>query len=246
MILYTGGCSFTNLYWPTWANYLGHHYEKHVQCGKAGACPSVIARSILNNNIEPGSHVAVMWTGYDRFPIFKDNQWHNLGSVMSDTAFYKRFYHPYERFLALSDAIRLLYLDSKVRQYELFHYSAFPWMLGEIESKVDDNICIEAQNIISTIPNFHMNNNLEDFHIAVGKIWINHYYFDNDDHPSPTIQWQWLKSMQENLPVQLDIPWGNNQSELDQKQVLNNNLKDWWFEQGDCNFYPDHRSIINE
>ena len=94
--LLTAGCSFTKHCWPTWANYLGRHYEWHKNLAVGGSDNANIARNIIKN-AKQNDVVVVMWTGYDRLNFF-NNDWDYAGCLVGNKEFYANYYSPIERF----------------------------------------------------------------------------------------------------------------------------------------------------
>ena len=68
--LYTFGCSFTQYFWPTWADILGQEFDYYENWGKLGGGNQFIFNSIiecsLRNKLTPNDTVAIMWTNVTR------------------------------------------------------------------------------------------------------------------------------------------------------------------------------------
>lgn len=220
--LITSGCSYTQYCWPTWADYLGHYYDTHLQLGQAGQDCTRIARGIIDSNVTKEDTVVICWTGFDRFNYLQNQQWNGMGSVLGQKDFFTKYYSPVERFATMIDAMTLLDLHSRAVGYQTYHFSAFPWLLGEIEKYPHpDNIALSQRRPLS---NLYMDNDLETFKINNLNIRIKHQYNNDDDHPTPLCHWNWLKQVV--LPV-LDLKIDTkieNIVQLNQQKVLNGDV----------------------
>ena len=77
--LFTFGCSFTNYYWPTWADILGKQFSKHENWGLAGGGNHYIFNSIVEankrNQFTKDDTIIVMWSGISREDKYINGQW---------------------------------------------------------------------------------------------------------------------------------------------------------------------------
>jgi len=220
--LITSGCSFTQYCWPTWADYLGMHYSEHIQQGICAIDCASISRKILSTDILPNDHVVIMWTAFDRHSLYTEDGWDDVGCILSRKQYFTNYYHPYERFLTMLDAIKLVDLDSKHRKYEVFHFFAYPWLTGEIENSVHTKIKNASRNFF--VKNFYNENDLESFRNDKGVVYTTHKYNERDDHPTPLCHWQWLTEyMGKFLPIAIndDI---KTQVLSDHKRVLSGDI----------------------
>lgn len=217
--LITSGCSYTQYCWPTWADYLGQQFDKHVQLGQSGIDCARIARSIVScKDLTPTDLVVICWTGFDRFNYMKDSVWIKTGSVTSDKYFFTHYYHAEERFAVMLDAMLLVDLHSRHIGYQAFHFSAFPWLLGEVEKQASSTNQIMSQT--SSVKNLYMEQDLESFKLGIQDPLTSHKYNDRDDHPTPDCHYRWLKQIM--LPkLAIDVSIDLEQKvRLDQARVL--------------------------
>lgn len=150
--LLTAGCSFTFYKWPTWADYLGRHYDEFVNKGIPGADNATIAR-IVTAMAEPGDTVAVMWTSYQRhnYTITSADTYNYSSAhcgtthIAQDKYYLANVFNQYERFLTTLDYVQWVLADSAVRNYTVHHFSAFPFLTGELHSPVSNDM----QHLIS-------------------------------------------------------------------------------------------------
>ena len=220
--LITAGCSFTQYCWPTWADYMGMHYSEHIQRGLCGIDCASIARLILATDISPNDHVVIAWTGFDRHSLYSDNEWQDIGSIVSNKNYFINHYHSHERFCTMLDYMKLVELDSKYRNYKLWHFSAYPWLLGETEKNPSPKNMQKAENL--GIENLFMDFDLESFRNKTGTIITHHKYNDNDNHPTPQCHWDWLRQcIAEKCNLELD-PKIAEQVLRDQRRVLNGDV----------------------
>lgn len=249
MRLVTGGCSCTRHCWPTWADYLGRHFDDYVNTAHGGADNQTIARNIIDT-AQPGDTVVVQWTGYDRFNMFNDRpknsyyfskklnaellmieqcgldrqrpqgHWHYTGSVITNPAFLKHCYHPVERFRNTLDAVRSVVMHSQLVGYRLWNFSMCDWFLGESETQVDDRLVKMHER--EKFPHFYLTTNC----VAVRNqseynTSVTHMYAPHDNHPQPAVHWMWLKDhIAPEIGVKLDLTL-EDQVKLDQQRVLN-------------------------
>ena len=81
------GCSFTNYYWPTWADVIAQEMPDagYVNTGKPGAGNSYIlaklSQAMRYYNIGEDDLVTIMWTTFYRQDSYKENAWHTPGNI---------------------------------------------------------------------------------------------------------------------------------------------------------------------
>jgi hypothetical protein len=150
MRLLTSGCSFTKHCWTTWPDILGKSFNEVLNVGYSGQDNASIARSIVNNvNID--DVVVILWSGYDRWSFYSDENvfnhsgielhWRHVGCLTSISKdFFVNYYHHVERFQTTMDYIQLVDLHSKANNYTVYHFSAFPFFLGEIKKDIDQRL----------------------------------------------------------------------------------------------------------
>lgn len=216
----TAGCSYTQYCWPTWADYLSTVYEKHVQLGQSGMDCSRIARSVVDCDLTDEDTVVICWTGFDRFNYMQDDRWQGLGSVLGNKDFFTNYYSCQERFATMYDAMTLVDLDSRKRGYRVWHFSAFPWLTGEIEKLKDAENIKRSQS--RDLNNLYMDQDLESFKLNMNDPKTRHKYNPDDDHPTPDCHYRWLKKVV--LPILgIDINI-DDRVKLDQQRVLKGNI----------------------
>lgn len=75
--LFTFGCSFTQWWWPTWADILGQSYDHYENWGIKGCGNRTIVERLseflLKNNITKDDTIIVQWTDYHRHDIHMRN-----------------------------------------------------------------------------------------------------------------------------------------------------------------------------
>jgi hypothetical protein len=252
--LVVGGCSCTRHCWPTWADYLGKHYESYINTGQGGSDNATIARNIIDT-AKPNDLVVVQWTGFDRFNMFDDNKtpnyhysdnlnaesliveqcgmtpdtargsWLYNGSVLSNKLFLKHFYSPIERFRNTLDVVRSVVMHSELVGYKLFNFTMTNWFTGELELTVDPRLVSMHQR--ENFSNFYLKNNLISIRDEIGYQPVTHKYCGNssyDTHPQPWTNWIWLK---EHIAPTIGVNLDltiENQVKLDQQRVLNGDV----------------------
>lgn len=221
--LWTSGCSYTQYCWPTWADYLGHHYDRHVQRGQCNIDCTKIGRNIYYEDIKPGDHVVIAWTGFDRFTFYNDQTGWNGGNCTGDKNFFTYYYHPYERFSTMLDMMYLIEQDSKARNYTVWHFSAFPFLTAETMTNIHNKVQEKFALLKDKFSNLLVAENLWDFREAQGTIITKHKYNDNDNHPTPQCHWDWLKQI---IAPAMNISLQNLSDKVanDQQRVLNGDV----------------------
>ena len=81
------GCSFTNYYWPTWADILTKEMPgvNYINTAKPGAGNSYIlaklSQAMRYYNIGEGDLVSIMWTTFYRQDRFQEGEWQTPGNI---------------------------------------------------------------------------------------------------------------------------------------------------------------------
>ena len=225
--LLASGCSFTDYYWPTWADILGEYFEDYCQVGIGGSDNATIARSIIKH-AKPNDLVVIMWSSYDRwsfyvdggYPMPKDqnNHWRHLGSLpLWDKEFCVKYYHKVERFQTTMDYIRLIDLHKDKVGYEVYHFSAFSLFCAETETNVDNKLVdIYNESLIDVENNFLISQpSLYEFKNEKHRYKVN----KGDTHPLPLCHWDYTEQfIAPKLGVTLDS------KHKDQISVINNSI----------------------
>jgi hypothetical protein len=197
--LLTSGCSCTDYCWSTWADFLGLEFNEFLNVGQAGSDNANIARNVIDH-ARPKDFVVILWTGWNRqvlwndkgCPISKDldNHWQYNYERWSKN-WLVNFYSPVERFVNSMDYIRLVDLHSKVVGYTAYHFSTFPWMLGEIEKdphKEFENFYKKYKDITNL---FLQEQSLEEFQLQNYNIIVSNW----DTHPTPLCHLNYLNKV---------------------------------------------------
>lgn len=97
--LFTFGCSFTQYFWPTWADLLGREFDYFENWGKLGGGNQFIFNSIiecsLRHQFTPDDTVAVMWTNVTREDRYIKDNWETHGNVFTTYFYSPEFLHRY-------------------------------------------------------------------------------------------------------------------------------------------------------
>ena len=244
--LVTGGCSCTQYCWPTWADYLGKHFQDYINVGLCGADNAVIARNIMST-AKQDDVVVVAWSGYDRFNNFNDSfvqsskligdrlvmQWSGLGEIdkggwkhtgiiRSSKNFMVNHYHRIERFRHSLDYVKMLEMHSKINGYDLWNFSMIEWFLGECERDVDHRL--EKMHNNMQFNHFYLKPSLNEVREKIAPITLSHKYNSGDTHPTPLVQWTWLRDyVAPEMKISLNLSL-ENQVKLDQERVLNGDI----------------------
>ena len=207
MRLLTSGCSFTEYCWSTWADYLGREFKTYINLGLVGSDNATIARSVVAN-ARAGDIIVILWSGFDRWSRYTDKEvpwgkegksydfrWNHIGSLKMDKTFMVKYYHKVERFQTTMDYIQLVDLHSRVSGYTAYHFSAFPFLTGEIEKTIDPAV-------LSIYEKYNINNNhlneisMFDYQMQNNQdINVRHGDTPGDLHPTPLTHWEYCNKI---------------------------------------------------
>jgi hypothetical protein len=97
--LFTFGCSFTQYFWPTWADILGREFDRFENWGKLGGGNQFIFNSLmecsLRNNLTATDTVIIMWTNVAREDRYINNTWETHGNVYTTQFYSSEFLNRY-------------------------------------------------------------------------------------------------------------------------------------------------------
>jgi hypothetical protein len=207
MRLLTSGCSYTRHCWSTWAEILGLSFDQFENLAYGGSDNASIARSIVNN-ARSGDTVVILWSGYDRWSFYSDKDhttyssdklhWKHVGCLMSISKdFFVNYYHPVERFQTTMDYIQLVDLHSKINNYTVYHFSAFPFFLGEIEKEVNPHL-VDIYKKYQISNNYLTDMSLDEFTSLKypNRPIIKHVFnTGGDTHPLPTVHMEYVEKI---------------------------------------------------
>lgn len=112
---YSFGCSYTNFAWPTWANFVGTQFDRHISYAQSGAGNRYIFLSVLdalqNHTIREGDVFVVQWSSLcreDRIKpndeVFKTPGYLDYQSEYPEV-FTKEMFNPQQQFVELRNYI---------------------------------------------------------------------------------------------------------------------------------------------
>jgi len=202
------GCSYTAYHWSTWADIVGGYFTEYKNFGAGGSDNASIARNVIDC-AQPGDVVVILWSGYDRWSNYSDsthflyprmditdNHWKHNGCITTlGKDFFVNFYHKVERFRTSMDYVQLIDLHSQQNNYQVHHFSAFPWFLGEIEKDVDQRL-LDIYSKYDIKNNYLLDKSLDEFILETNqKIQVKHKHAPtgNDTHPLPLPQYQFVE-----------------------------------------------------
>lgn len=192
--LLTAGCSFTFYKWDTWADYLSANFSSFCNRGIPGADNATIARTVTAM-AEPDDTVVIMWTSYQRhnFGIgYADTYNYSLnhcgvGHTLKNKHYFVDVFNPYERFLTTLDYAQWVTEDSQLRGYKLYQFCAFPFLTGEMNTPISDDMARLVKEKDYTINNV-IEPSLEEFTRLDEKEV-------DDNHPIPSSQYRFYKEI---------------------------------------------------
>lgn len=89
--LFTFGCSFTNYYWPSWADILLSEFSGENWAKRGGGNKFIFESLVechVTNQITPKDQVIVMWTSFAREDRYINNHWALYGNVYNAKPLY--------------------------------------------------------------------------------------------------------------------------------------------------------------
>lgn len=88
--LFTFGCSFTEYYWPTWAEMIGREFDYFENWGLSGignrAILEKLSECIVNNNITEQDTIIIQWSEIHRFDVHMPllpQGWGQIGNILT-------------------------------------------------------------------------------------------------------------------------------------------------------------------
>jgi hypothetical protein len=202
--LFTIGCSFTEYFYPTWANVLSKSMPnaEFYNLGLSGTSNPFIANRLVEGNLKfkfcETDLVVVMWTTTARETHYVRGRWYNPGNIFSQGEYSKEFVEKFadpngylirdlatiEMATAYANNLPCTYIGLLSTPID-FHY------LGDTNLTYDDamtsKIVDTYQDLLSTFPKsmFELEMNR---HWTPGSRYSSSYFkgIRDDYHPSPT------------------------------------------------------------
>ena len=204
--LFTFGCSFTNYWWPTWADILGLSFKEHQNWGQQGAGNQFIAESISEcdiwHNLNSKDLVFISFSSYPRYDYYKDGSWRGRGNILTDRkmepVFIEKYYSDKGYILKTLNMINLSlsYLKRKKIDYIITTMKDLTTMYGrKPENQIITDIYPEFTKHYEEI--FIKENFVPPIYQFIQKNYVNSdYYKDSESkidlHPTPKMHYQWL------------------------------------------------------
>lgn len=181
--LFTFGCSFTNYFWPTWADILGRQFESFENWGQLGGGNQFIFNSIiecdLKNNFTKDDTVIVMWSTVAREDRYIDYQWRTPGHIYNQKFYDKNFVKKYTdmrgyfiRDLALICAIDRYFNSRDCRFIMLAMTPVEHWNQynpDDQDNNIDDVLPFYKSTLDKILPSA--------FEVIFNKDWFSSSYF---------------------------------------------------------------------
>lgn len=247
--LFTFGCSYTEFYWPTWADCLSPYFDETYNYGKCGAGNSYIfnhfASVVASKKLTEKDTVIIQWSSIVREDRILPHHisYQTGGLVYNNKAYDKEFYTKY--FNAFQMAVELvsfltsiIAMQSQIKFKLKMFYLLPPWFgpfLGEpvdydsshIEFAIDE---INNHKIFDKLKEIYnqgwfITDSLEEYNLDT-KTGLGFSYFndkvDQDHHPLPDVHLKYTLSYL--------LPWlGSSNITLNSVDIskLQNNIDDW-------------------
>lgn len=92
--LFTFGCSFTNYFWPTWADILARQHDQHQNWARSGAGNHFVFNSLVEchkrNKITQDDTVGIMWSSIAREDRYVEGRGWIVTGTIADTDVYDK------------------------------------------------------------------------------------------------------------------------------------------------------------
>lgn len=211
--LFTFGCSFTNYFWPTWAEILFNLYPGENWALPGGGNKFIfqsLVECIVKNNINKDDIVIIMWSSWAREDRYYKGGWRLDGNVYNsnlyDNNFLKKYYSEegaiYDSFNWICAAYKML----ELLQCKYIITSVFPlfqvreyrenWDVKDIVSDIEKYK--NYFDFINKYKNFTVFENMCQIKYLKNTItWKKTAWSNtpcNDNHPTPLDHYSWLKN----------------------------------------------------
>jgi len=208
--LFTFGCSFTNYWWPTWADIMHSQYHGE-NWGMPGGGNKFIFESLIEcmvtNNINKDDTVIIMWSSWSREDRYINGFWYLYGTVYNnrfyDEAFLKKYWSDEG---AILDSLNWMSASCKMLDLIGCKYiitSAYPFYmvkeyaeLGNLDQIVDVSKYNKYLNYLENYKEHCSFNNLYQNKYENDFIWQKSQWSDKpvkDNHPFPWEHFLWLE-----------------------------------------------------
>jgi hypothetical protein len=204
------GCSFTNYYWPTWADIIVKEMPdaEYYNFGKCGAGNFFITSRIVEANIKmkftDTDLILVMWTSLCREDRYIHGNWSCPGNIFTQNIysedFVSRFCDPAGYLIKDLSLIQMAttYLENTPSDKLIMNCQPFDIQQDKNDQLVNRILDAHSELINNILPNM--------FDLEMNQHWSNgHEYFDSnhgnfkDYHPNPFRYYSYLKKLGINL-----------------------------------------------
>ena len=186
--LVSHGCSFTNYRWPCWPKFITWFTDdKMINKGEVGSANETIARKVIQtvHKDEP-KHVYIMWSGANRYEVWKDGSVKTGGHPEPDKHeyFVRHFLDEEHNLYKTLQNILLVQLFLKEKQIP---YTMMVWRGDIISDKFDIYKDIDWTRFV--------------FYGDRKGFWefaeenFSQYYLEGETHPPPIAHYYWVKDI---------------------------------------------------
>ena len=211
--LFTFGCSFTQYYWPTWADIIGKEFDYFENWGRCGAGNVYIANAVVESSIKnkftKDDTILIMWTSMTREDRYldKNNKWMTGGNIYSNNCYSEDFVKKYVH-------VRGCYVRDLAQIYLISEYLEKIGCKHEFMSMVDLNNPLQytykdAGTEVNDLLEFYKDT-LVKFKPSIHSTIFNKAWYSrptqpdgsrHDPHPIPSEYLEYLDVVLSELPI---------------------------------------------
>jgi hypothetical protein len=216
--LFTFGCSFTQWWWPTWADLIAPSYDHFENWAIKGCGNRTIAERLseflLQNDITEDDTIIVQWTDYHRHDIHMDrarpgSNWSSSGGIWTNkfTPEWVKEYWTEPSYIMHS----LNFINFGINLLENQPCKWYMTTYIELQSEIEPYPQMHFYKKIFEHPNW-VNPPIQEYTTLLGYTYtdFNCSFLDRDHHPSPEYYALWLEHcLLSKLEVSIDYDYLN-------------------------------------
>jgi hypothetical protein len=224
------GCSFTDYYWPTWADIVGHHFSgNYFNHGNSGCANGHILRTFVEMNqrynFNKDDLIMIAWTDYLRDEGWRpDTGLQGCGSILHNFQYTKYNWNEHFSKLNVNEFLKrdLIYMRTAILLSEKFESNLFMFSINDISNAEMDEYGVTASpEILALFPEV-VEKLLYSFQETVQ--WKDHKGIPaisgHDNHPSPGMHLTHLLKVFPNLKLnQNAVDFANDYEKLVRSRV---------------------------
>jgi len=232
--LFTFGCSFTQYFWPTWADLLSYNYDVFQNYAMMGGgnlfIASTVAEAIAYNKINKDDTVMIMWTNVTREDRYINN-WHGPGNIFTQKYYPEEYVKKYItiRGCYVRDLAQISLVDQALQNIgckyeflamtEIANFSQYTY--EDSTTYIKDGLDLYRDTLDKIKPSVH--------DVIFNKDWNSRKILDKharrlNAHPLPNEHLEYLQRVLPYYPI--------SQEAIDLANITTQNVKDQYNKRG--------------